>query len=201
MIHEPQSIACDYFLFTDENLPPRSYSMTPRLQAKIPKCFGWELAPGYDYYLWIDGNQAFKHPDAVKYFLDSCKGYDMVFTRHPKRPSIRQEARVMRKGVRQQPYYRQRYKGEQDAELYSLIAHDKDYVDDTLLSGGIFIYRNTAKVQAALKKWWYFMTRYHINDQLSLPYVLKKAGLKIHILDDDIRANWFMGGLAHNRRS
>ena len=201
MVHEPQSVRHDYFLFTDENFPPRSHTMTPRLQAKIPKCFGWQMAPGYDFYLWIDGNQALIHRDSLKYFLDNCQGCDLVITRHPKRPTIRLESRQVRKGVRQQPYYRQRYDGELEADLYSLIAHDKDYVDDTLLSGGMFMYRNTLGVQAALKEWWYYQTRYHVNDQLSLPYVLKKAGLRVNILDDDIRANWFLGGIAHNRRS
>lgn len=200
-VHEPQSVPCDYFLFTDENFPPRSYSMAPRLQAKIPKCFGWQMAPGYDFYLWIDGSHRLKHPESLRYFLDCCEGYDVVITRHPKRPNIRQEARVMRKGVRQQAFYRQRYKGEQEAELYAIIGNDKDYVDDTLVSCGTFIYRNTPQVQASLKEWWYYQTRYHVNDQLSFPYVFKKAGLKLNILDQGIHNAWFVEGVPHTRRS
>lgn len=199
--HEPQSIEHDYFFYNDESFLPRKHTLAPRMWAKIPKMFGWQLNPGYDYYLWIDGNQKLAHADSLKYFLDNCQGYDVVFTRHPKRPNIRQETRVMRKGNRQQPYYRQRYGGEREEELYSLIANDKDYVDDTLLSGGMFIYRNTPEVQAALKDWWYYVTRYHVNDQLSLPYVLYKSGLKLNILEDDIRDSWFIKGIAHSRRS
>ncbi len=199
--HEPQSVPYDYFFFNDDNFPPRPHTLKPRVWAKIPKMFGWQLAPGYDYYLWIDGNQKLAHEDSIKYFLDCCQGHDIVFTRHPKRPNIRQETRVMRKGVRQQPYYRQRYQGELEEEFYRLIANDKDYTDDILLSGGIFIYRNIPEVQNALKDWWYYITRYHVNDQLSLPYVLKKSGLKLNILEDDIRNCWFIKGIAHNRRS
>jgi hypothetical protein len=200
-VHAPQSIPCDYYLFSDENFPPRTYSMSPRLQAKIPKCFGWQMAPGYDYYMWIDGGMRLKHPDSLKYFMDSCVDYDFVVLRHPKRPNIRQETRYIRKGVRQSPYIRQRYAGELLAELYSLIGNDKDYLDDTLLAGGIFLYRNTSDVQAALKEWWHYQTRYHLNDQLSLAYVLKKSGLKVNIRPDSYGEPWFMGGISHNRRS
>lgn len=200
-IHAPQSIPCDYYSFTDENFPPRSNSMTPRLQAKIPKCFGWQMAPGYDYYLWLDGGMTLKHPDSLKYFMDSCQGHDIVVLRHPKRPNIRQETRYVRKGVRQSPYVRQRYSGELLAELYSLIGNDKDYIDDTLVAGGIFLYRNTPDVQATLKEWWYYQTRYHVNDQLSFAYVLKKSGLRVNIRPDSYGEPWFMGGISHNRRS
>src|SRR4051812_20049011 len=100
--HAPQSINCDFFLYTDENFPPRMKAMTPRLQAKIPKCFAWQMAPGYDYYLWIDGTFALPHPDSVKYFYDLCQGYDIVLLKHSRRPDVRQEARYTRKGLKQQ---------------------------------------------------------------------------------------------------
>ena len=44
-------------MFTDANFPPRK-SMSPRFQAKIPKCFGWQMLPGYDIYLWMDAQFA-----------------------------------------------------------------------------------------------------------------------------------------------
>ena len=201
VVHEPQSIPNDNFLFTDENFPPRPHTMLPRMLAKVPKCFGWQLLPGYDFYLWLDGSHRLRHPDSLKFFLDSCQDYDIVATRHPKIPNIRQEARTVRKGVRQQAFYRQRYLGEQGDELYSLIGNDKDYVDDLLVSCGMFMYRNTPEVQAALKDWWYFISRYHVNDQLSFPYVIRKAGLRLNVLEDGIHDAWFVEGVEHKRRS
>ena len=184
-LHEKQSLVCDYFNFNDNNFPVREKAITKRLQAKIPKMFGWQLKPGYDYYLWIDGNLKLSHKDAVKYFYDNCQDVDVVVMRHPYRPNIRQEARYLRKGLREQSLYLVgRYAGEWTPEQVDEINLDKDYADDLLVIGGVFMYRNTPAVQAMLKEWWYFTSRYSVFDQLSFAYVLKKSGLKLKILED-----------------
>ena len=64
------------------------------------------------------------------------------------------------------------------------ITQDKDFVDDMLVIGTVFMYRNTLKVHKMLKEWWYHISRYHIIDQLAFPYVLKKSGLRINARDD-----------------
>lgn len=185
--HVPQSMYSDQFVFTDENFPPRERAMTPRLQAKIPKFFGWQLRPGYDYYLWLDSNISLAHEDALQYFYDNCQGYDIVVLRHPRRPNIRQEVRYTRKGINQQSLYvLGRYEGEWHKEQYAAIQSDRDFKDDLLVNGGVFMYHNTPAVHAMFKEWWYHVTRYIIQDQISFPYVLKKSGLKINILPIDI---------------
>ena len=198
--HAPQSIKYDYFLFTDENFPPRE-NMTARLQAKIPKCFAWQMVPGYEYYFWIDGNLSLKHPDSLNFFLDSIQGHDFVALRHNRRPNIRQETRYLRKGIRQQSIYIiNRYLNEWHQEQYSAIRNDKSYIDDLLLLGGVFMYRNTPIVQQTLKQWWYHITRYLIMDQLSFSYVLKKNGMKINVLSDIYNNCWFLGTRRHRFR-
>ena len=181
-VHVPQSLPYDNFMFTDQNFPPRFKAMTPRLQAKIPKCFGWQMAPDYDYYLWLDGNFSLTHPDAIKYFYDNCQGYDIVALKHPRRPDVRQEARYIRKGLKQEArYIVERYQNELLQEQMAEINADKDFVDDMLVIGGIFMYRNTPAVQQMLKEWWYHVSRYLIMDQCSFSYVLKTSGVKINI--------------------
>lgn len=197
VVHEEQSVPYDFHPFTDKNFPPRSKAMTPRLQAKIPKCLGWQLAPDYDYYLWLDANFRMSHRDAIKYFFDNCQDHDMVVLKHPKRFSIWEEWRYVRRGMWQSDYLISRYENELLQEQWEAIHNDKDYTDDLLLSGGIFMYRNTPQVQSALKEWWYHMTRYLIMDQLSFPYVLKKAGLKLNILSDSYGDCWFLEGQNH----
>ncbi len=185
MDNVPQSLLYDTFVFTDENFLPRFNAMTPRLQAKIPKCFGWQLAPGYDYYLWLDSTLALSNPDSLKYFYNQCQGYDVVVLRHPTHPNVRQEARYTRKGVKQQArYIVTRYKNEHLKELMNVIEADKSFVDDTLVNGGVFMYKNTPEVQQMFKEWWYYISRYIIQDQISFPYVLKKSGLKINVRPD-----------------
>ncbi len=197
VVHESQSVDHDHHAFTDENFLPRSKAMTPRLQAKIPKCFGWQLAPGYDYYLWLDANLRLTHEDSVKYFLDSCLDHDMAVFRHPKRKNIWEEWRYVRRGMWQSTYLMSRYENELLAEQWQVISDDKDYEDDLLLAGGMFMYKNTPQVQAALTEWWYHMSRYLIMDQLSYPYVLKKAGLDLNVLEDSYADCWFMQGQKH----
>ena len=200
--HVEQSLPFDYYLFTDENFPPRDKVMLPRLQAKIPKCFAWQMVPNYDYYLWIDGNLTLKHEDSLKYFLDNIKGYDLVTLKHPLRRNILQELNHIEKRVRMHSnYLASRYSNELFAEQYDVIKKDKDYVDDLLLIGGLFLYRNTPKVQKALKEWWYHISRFHICDQYSFVYTMRKANLKINALSDDYSNCWFLKTGNHRFRN
>jgi hypothetical protein len=197
----PQSVPHDFHLFTDENFPPRDKSMSPRLQAKIPKCFAFELLPGYDAYLWLDGNLRFPHPESLRYYLDALEGYDLVVLRHPNRPNIRQEVRYTRKGINQQSnYILSRYPGEFLKEQYEVIEKDKRYVDDLLVIGGIFLYRNTPQVQAMLKEWFYYQTRYIVQDQISFPYVIKNSGVKYNVLEDVYDQTPYLTHIKHKYR-
>lgn len=156
------------------------------MEAKLPKMFGWQLYPDYQYYLWLDGNIQLAKPETLACFVDQIKDSDIVVIRHHRRPNIRQEVRYLRKGMREESIYLvSRYVGEQHKELYRLIENDKDYVDDLLVIGGVFMYRNTPAVQEMMKQWWYYNTRYCLQDQLSFAYVLKKSGIRIKVLDHD----------------
>ena len=183
--HVPQSLAHDYFMFTDENFPPRFNAMTPRLQAKIPKCFGWQMIPNYDFYLWIDGNLVLTNSDSLKYFYDNCQKYDIVALQHPRRKTVHWEARYLQRGLKQgSRYMAGRYQNEWVDEQMAEIMGDNDFIDDILVNGGVFMYRNTPEVHQMLKEWWYHMSRYLIMDQCSFAYVLKKSGLRINIRPD-----------------
>lgn len=180
VVHVPQTIGYDSYRFTGNNRLP------PRLEAKIPKMFGWQIYQGYDYYLWLDGNISFNKPDTLAYLLDQIKDHDIVVIKHNRRPNIRQEVRYLRKGINQESIYIvSRYNKELWQEQYKEICKDKEYMDDLLVIGGIFLYRNTPEVQQMFKEWWYHVSRYNVQDQISFPYVLKKSGIKIKVLDHD----------------
>jgi hypothetical protein len=199
--HAPQSIPYDWHISNDTNFAPRSKAMTPRLQARIPKTHGWQMFPGYDFYMWIDGNLQLKAHDSLFHFLEPLlDGYDVVALRHHRRPNIRQEVRYIRKGLREQSRYLvERYAGELLKEEYSVIQDDPSYTDDCLLLSGAFMYRDTAAVRQALKEWWYHISRYHIVDQIGFVYALRKAGLKIKVLDDIYNDCWYLGVSRHGR--
>lgn len=180
----PQSVKYDFYKYDE---PLRYNSMTPRLQAKIPKFFGWKLKPDYDYYLWLDGNLSLADSDSLKYFHDAIQDYDVVVLKHPYRNTIWWEYRYNWRGLHNNApsnYLRKRYVNELLDEQINVIKDDKDYVDDYLVLGGVFMYRNTPEVHRMLKEWFYHVSRYCVMDQLSWAYVFKKSGLRVNVLPD-----------------
>jgi len=180
-----QSIPIDFTRFTDRNFPPRFNSMTPRLQARIPKMFGWQMVPEYDYYIWVDSSCALLHPDSAKWLLEQCKNVDMAVLKHPDRNSIQEEADYLKKRLSIDcSYITPRYKNELIDEQLEVIKRDKDFVDDKLFASTVIVYKNNSKVRYLMKEWWYHTSRFHSIDQLSFPYVIFKSGCKLNVIQD-----------------
>ena len=172
-----QSVNYDFYMFTDRNFAPRIKSMTPRLQARIVKMFGWQMAPDYDLYIWVDSSFSLLHPDSVKWLIEQCGDKDMAVFAHPNRKTIQEEGYYLRKCRRNgDPYIRERYKNEMIEDQMEEIMADKGYVDNRLFASTFYVYRNNEKVRGMMKEWWYHTSRYHSVDQLSLPYVIWKTG-------------------------
>jgi len=184
-----QSVDYDFYRFTDENFPPRHCSITPRLQARIPKMFGWEMAPGYDYYIWVDASFSLQHPDSVKWFLEQCDGMDIAVLKHPMRNTIQEEADYLKKrlleeknGIKNDLYITKRYENELIDEQLVVIKNDEEYVDNCLYASTALIYHNNDRVINMMKHWWFHTSRYHSIDQLSLPYVIFKAKCAVRVI-------------------
>ena len=185
----PQSTPYDFHIFTNANFPLRYRSMTPRLQARIPKMFSWQMLPDYDYYIWVDSSFSLQHIDSVKWFIEQCSVVDIAVLKHPMRNSVREEATYLKKRLqkeRQNPgmdqYVTLRYDNELIDDQLSEIFSDKKFVDDRLYASTAFIYRNIEKNQVMLKDWWYHTSRYHSVDQLSFPYVLFKNNCRVNVI-------------------
>ena len=184
-LHVPQSIHCDYFRITDDDFPPRYNSMTPRLQARIPKMFGWQMFPRYDIYLWVDSSCILSHPDSIKWFLGHLGDKEMAVFKHPNRSSIKAEAEYLKHRLAIKcPYITPRYENELIDEQLAEIKENFNFVDNKLFASTAFIYRPTDRVKRMMKEWWYFTSRYHSIDQLSLPYVLADNGVNFNIIPD-----------------
>lgn len=182
---ERQSIKVDYYNFNDNNFPPRKCSMTPRLQARIPKIFGWQMVPGYKYYIWVDSSLTITNSNTVKWFLDQCKSVDAVFFKHPDRNTIREEGEFIKRKIVEKNYYLvPRYTNELVDEELKEIEADKDYLDNLLIASSAFIYKNNEQVKKMMKEWWYHTSRYHSVDQLGLPYAIYKSGCKIKLINE-----------------
>lgn len=171
--------------FTDSNFSPVT-GLTPRLQYRIPKLFGWQMFPGYDVYLWIDGSMSLAHPDSVKWFLEKLGNNDIGLFKHPWRNSIKEEADHIEEKLQQgKRYITSRYKNGLHKEQLAECLSDPDFKDTILYTSTAFLYRNNKKVQGAMKLWWYYQSRYFTCDQIVLPYVVFKNNLKVGVINED----------------
>jgi hypothetical protein len=166
-------------MVTDRQFPPRHKAMTPRLQARIVKMFGWQMHPGYDLYLWVDASTRLSRPDSARWFIEQLGDKDMAFFRHNKRKTIQEEADYLKHRLEIKcPYVTPRYEGEDiDGQLAEVDPQGQ------LFASTVFIYRPTTGVKEALKAWWLHTSRFHSIDQLSLTEAIK--GGSHNIIDED----------------
>jgi hypothetical protein len=182
----PLGDTIDFVRFTNENFPPRLHVMTPRLQARIPKMFGWQMRPGYDFYIWIDSSCTLLHPESVRWFLEQCRGCHMAVFKHPDRNTITEEYEFVKTKIEEKnKYLVLRYENELADEQMAEIRADKAYKDEMLFASTAFVYANHPKVHALLKEWWYHTSRYHAIDQLSFPYVIWKSKCTVRVIPDN----------------
>lgn len=179
----PEDTHLRFHRFTYENFPPIA-DLPPRFQYRIPKMFGWQLVPGFDVYIWLDGSFSFTRADCVEWFLEQLGDADIALFKHPWRNSMFEEVKhvedYLEKGDK---YITPRYKGglhkEQLADIYS----DETYRDDKLFTSTAFIYRNTEPVHDMLRMWWLHTSRYFTVDQIALPYVARN--LRVQIIEEN----------------
>jgi hypothetical protein len=182
-----EDIEYKIFNINDTNFLPRTKSMTSRLQARIPKMFGWQFAPDYDYYIWVDASFTISHKYFITHMLDKCNGYDIALFKHPDRNTITEEANFIKKRINEGcKYLISRYENELVDEQLEACLSDKEFKDDQLFATCSFIYKNNDNVKNLLEKWWVHTSRYHVVDQLSIPYLAKKSSCKVNIIRDNI---------------
>lgn len=182
--HPWEEQPADIFRYNENNFYLRK-AITPHMQSKIPKCFGWQMNPSYDYYIYVDASY-YIYKGMTDWMLDNLGDNDIAVFPHPERTTIQQEYQFL-KDRENSSYVRKRYTGEFLEEQYKVITDNKTYIDDLLLHAAIFIYKNNNNTQEMLKEWWYHISRYHLCDQLSFPYVLKNSRCKYVILPKKIK--------------
>lgn len=187
-----------YHCYTDSDFPP-IMGLTPRFQYRIPKLFGWQMFPDYDYYIWLDGTASFKRADCLRYYLEQLGDGDMAFFKHPNRHSIKEEVQHIddylnrRVGTKRgQDYVLRRYENGLHKEQWDDIKLDLDFKDDKLYASTTFIYRDSEKVRDALRLWWLHQSRYFTCDQVVLPYALWKSGIDVRTFDQPIYKTGYM---------
>lgn len=172
--HSPQAMDCTMVRVTDETFPPRR-TMSPRLQSRIVKMFGWQMFPGYDYYLWVDSSCRLSNPDSVKWFMEKLGGRNIAVFKHPQRNTVQEEGDYLKHRLAKKcPYITPRYENELIDEQLAEVDPSAELYATTAL-----IYRNTAPIHQVMKDWWYHTSRFHAIDQLSLPYVTRGSAVSV----------------------
>lgn len=180
-----QDIDVTFHRFTDENFPPIT-GLTPRFQYRISKLFGWQMFPGYDIYIWLDGCVSFKRSDCVKWYLEQLGDNDVAFFKHPVRRNIRQEVEHIEQKLKEKsPYITPRYKNGLHREMLNLIQADKNYNDKHLYTSTAFIYKNNNNSRRLMTSWWYFQSRFFTCDQVSQPYAAWMSLAKVKVINEN----------------
>lgn len=182
--HVKQDIDVTLHTFTDEDFPPIA-DLPHRFQYRIPKLFGWQMFPGYDYYIWLDGSMQLTRADSVRWLIEQLGSNDIAFFKHPWRKTIKEEVDFIEQRLKDKdPYITARYKN-------GLHKESLEYTGDgELYASTAFVYANTAITQSALWKWWEVQSRFYTCDQVSLTYAL--VSLDVGILPGHVFRNDYL---------
>lgn len=174
----------------------RINAMHPRLRAKMPKMLQWSDFPGYDYYIWVDSKLRMDNPKAAESLVKACSDKDACFFRHSARNSIRLELEHVIDNLNNgSQYLIDRYAGEDMAGQVSSYLADSNFVDHSLFECGAFVYSSRVVQNPDLnlfKEWFYHNCIWSVQDQLSLPYLLQKFGVKYGILEGTVYKNNYL---------
>jgi hypothetical protein len=186
--------------FTDEDFPPIA-DFPPRLQYRIPKCFGWEMFPGYDVYIWLDSSMSLQRPDCVEWFLTQLGDADMAFFKHPWRGTMQQEVKHIETKLKEDnKYITPRYKNGLHREQLKLALDDPNFIDDQLYASNVFIYRNNQFSRETLQEWWFQQSRYYTCDQVNLPFALHLTPLtKINKINENVFKVGYVSLVSHHK--
>ena len=187
----PFGLEMAFHRFTDEDFPPIT-GLTGRFQYRIPKLFGWEMFPGYDFYIWLDSSMSLQRADSVRWLMKQLGGADAAFFAHPWRSSVKEEAEHIEKKLQENnKYIVPRYKNGLHKEMYDQILRKEGFVDNNLFASTVFVYANTRPVHALMKTWWYYQSRYYTCDQLALPLAIHNTQVRWPLLVNKIPDNLF----------
>lgn len=147
-----------------------------RRHAKLPKVLPQVLLPGYDFYIWVDGNYTLKMGP-----LEICNAVlqdpfaDIAVFQHRRRNCVYQEAREVL-----------RYRLDHAALVRAQIA---EYRRQRFEKGGglfemcTFVTRGSPRSLQLALAWWEQICRFSSRDQLSFPYAVLLSGARVATID------------------
>jgi hypothetical protein len=174
-----------YHCFTEQEFPPRPLGLGRRMQARIPKIYGWDLLPGFDAYFWIDSTLSITRPDAVSWMLEQMGDAEIAVFAHPNRSTLQEEIDFVRTKLRRgSPYLNRRYLGEDLDGLEREVVR-RGMQQAPLYASTLFCYRApSVAMQRSFREWWELTSRYHSIDQVQ--YTLILEGHDVSVIRESI---------------
>lgn len=182
-----------FHCFDDYNFPPIT-GLTPRLQYRIPKLFGYEMFPGYNIYIWLDASVTLIDGFGVQWLLEKLGDNDMALFQHPWRKTIREEVNHIEEYLQKgNEYITSRYKNGLHKQASKLFLEDEGFVDNSLFASTAFVYRANDCATDVLSRWWYYQSRYYTCDQIALPYAIYETPeAKITVITENVFKNKYI---------
>jgi TOD1/MUCI70, glycosyltransferase-like domain len=211
-----QNASCDFICFTDSELPERigawqiipvaaDPGLHPRMQAKRFKLLSHKLfcngrldcrhdplhhCEPFDASIWVDGSLQIKSPAFVGDMRVTLGRHDWAMLAHPDRDCIYYEA--------YRSAGKEKYAG---LPIFPQVESYRSIVrrHSGLYACGVIVRREPASkdVIKANELWWEENRKWTYQDQLSLPYVLKKTGIDLGIIPGNLWRNQWFNVLPH----
>ncbi len=171
---QPSSVS----MFSDITIPPvitdwqRVGTAVPRMDAKWWKVKPELACPGAEVTVWIDGSVTLLVPDFYERAVAELGDDDALFMAHPWRDCIYDE--------REASHPNGKYDGQptrEQVETYRAAGHPEHW---GLIQTTVMVRRDTPRMRAVNEAWWAEMLRWSVQDQLSLPPLLRTMDLRWH---------------------
>jgi len=165
---EAQSVPCDYFCFTEDNSPVPLPNLPDRLKAKYFKLQMHRVLPGYDAYVWIDGNVEVTSADFVKEMMDVLDG--IRIQKHHERQTIGQEIDFIL--ASDNVYLTTRYGAQPLKQEYEWYLSQGMPEDAPLYSCNIFAFNDrNSTASLTMDMWWELVIKWTWFDQSAFSYL------------------------------
>ena len=159
----------------------------PRLAAKWWKVRPDLACPDAGITVWIDGSMTLLVPDLLSRAVEELGSDDALFMRHPWRDCIYDE--------REASHPNEKYDGQPTDEQVMAYRNAGHPAHWGLAHSGLIVRRNNRRVRAFDERWWQEIALWSIQDQLSLPFLLRTTPLRWHWWPTDpITAGWVRWG-------
>lgn len=189
-----QSISCDYYCFTEANLPYPLPNMDNRTKSKYLKLMTHRFLPDYDIYVWIDGCVKVAAKDFVEKMVAPIinKETEYVAVKHSHRTDVYEEVNYIISNIKEgNGYFASRYahqKMEKELDFYTKEGIPKEY---PLYACCVFARKNNG-LHLFFEEWFLRSLEFSNFDQAMFSYVSWKMGIDIKSFDwDEMEGKFF----------